>query len=459
MKLVDQFLSFERAWSEDKIRKSYLLNFINLSLLIFLLFIISIRLFGNFFIDAGSNQESLWLLATIAGILLFLILLVKKGMVRLVAILLIALLLLSSLKGTWTWGIDLYTVDIMYPFIILLSAVLIGSRFSFVVLFVICAALATTFVLQDCGAISRDSLWRSSLPSYPNLLTIIVIYTLMTVLAWLSSREIEKSLQKSKKLAEKLRIQNENLELTVEQRTKELKTLQLNALTRIAPLLDLGKLSAGLVHDIRQPLSVLSIILDEARAKRGKLDNLDLAFGALKQIEDLSSISATKFFCKSELEIFNLNQEISKLLSLFEYKASKKKVNLVFKVNQAFDLQADRKKLMQVLANLILNAIESYDELGKKDKTVFIKLLRNSRHLIITVKDYGVGINQANIAKLFAPNFSLKNPDNSLGLGLYVGQEIMKKYFLTSIKVESSHRYGTSFSLIIKNKFILDAKT
>lgn len=456
MKFLDKILSFEQAWSEDKKRKSYLLNFINLSLLIFLFFMILIRLLGDFFRDAGSNQESLWLLSAIAATLLLLIFLVKKGLVRLVALALISLLLLSSIKGSWTWGIDLYTVDIMYPFIILLSAILISSRFSFVVLFLICSALTLTFFLQDQGLIARDSIWRASLPSFPNLLTILVIYALMTVLSWLSSREIEKSLHKSRNLTIKLQKQNENLESVVEKRTKELKILQLNQLTRIAPLIDLGKLSAGLVHDVRQPLSVLNMILEEAKNKQNKIENLDIAFSALKQIDDLSSISATKFFSKTENEVFNLNVEIKKLLNLFEYKASKKKVRLLFQASRRFDLHGDRKKLMQVLANLVLNAIESYDDLNKEEQVVFIKLIRKSRYLILSVKDYGVGISKKNINKLFSPNFSLKNPDHSLGLGLYISQEIMNKFFSTSIKVESSKNYGTSFSLFIKNKFILD---
>lgn len=456
MKFLDKILSFEQAWSEDKKRKSYLLNFINLSLLIFLFFMILIRLLGDFFRDAGSNQESLWLLSAIAATLLLLIFLVKKGLVRLVALALISLLLLSSIKGSWTWGIDLYTVDIMYPFIILLSAILISSRFSFVVLFLICSALTLTFFLQDQGLIARDSIWRASLPSFPNLLTILVIYALMTVLSWLSSREIEKSLHKSRNLTIKLQKQNENLESVVEKRTKELKILQLNQLTRIAPLIDLGKLSAGLVHDVRQPLSVLNMILEEAKNKQNKIENLDIAFSALKQIDDLSSISATKFFSKTENEVFNLNVEIKKLLNLFEYKASKKKVRLLFQASRRFDLHGDRKKLMQVLANLVLNAIESYDDLNKEEQVVFIKLIRKSRYLILSVKDYGVGISKKNINKLFSPNFSLKNPDHSLGLGLYISQEIMSKFFSTSIKVESSKNYGTSFSLFIKNKFILD---
>ncbi len=455
MNLICKVLHFEQAWSEDKKRKSYLLNFINFSLLVFLLFVIGISIFGNFSSDINDNQENLWFLLAIVVVLLLFIFLVRKGLVRLVALTLISLLLLSLLKCSLTWGIDLCTVDIMYSFIILLSAILINSRFSMVILLVICLSLSAIFFLHESEIIIRDSVWQASLPSSTNLLIVIVIYTLMTALSWLSSCEIEKSLQKSKKLAKRLRLQNENLEKIVEQRTKELKTLQLNQLTRIAPLLDLGKLAAGLVHDVRQPLSVLNMILEEAKNNNNKFADIDLAFAAIRQIDDLSNISVTKFFCQTQPEIFSLNKEITKLLSLFKYKASKKKVRLIFQPNCKLDLHADRKKLLQVVANLIINAIEAYEGLGKIEQNVFIKLQRNSRHLVVTVKDYGVGISRQNLTSIFNPIFSLKNPENSLGLGLYVSQEIMQKFFETNIKVGSSPKGGTSFSLLIKNKFIL----
>lgn len=459
MNLKNKLLTFEENWSEDKIRKSYLLNLINIGLFIFLITIILIRIFGEIFFDASSNKESFLVLFFIISVLGLMTFLVKNGFVRIVAFSVLALLLLSSLKGSFTWGLDLYTVDMMYPLIILLSATLISSKFSFVMLFIICSNLSLIYILQENGYVFANSAWKLSQPSFPNLLTIVVIYTLMTFISWLSSREIEKSLKKSKILSQKLALQNENLEKIVEARTKELKILQLNQLTRIAPLLDLGKLSAGLIHDVREPLAVLSCILQDAKENNNVIIDLNQAFLAIDKIDDLSKMSACKLFNKPETEIFSLNQEIKKLISLFEYKSRLKKVKIIFETNKEFELHADRSKLNQVMANLVLNALEAYDFIESSEKFIFIKLIKKSRSLLVKIKDYGVGIEQENLTRIFEPNFSSKDNKKSLGFGLYVSQEVMEKVYDSQIRVESKIGEGSTFVLSIKNKYILNEFT
>lgn len=455
MNILNKLMVFEDSWSDDKKRKSYLLNFINLFLIIFFLIIILIRFFGEIFFKY-SSQENFFVLTAIISLFVFMIFLVKKGFVRIIAFSIIALLLFSSIKGSLTWGIDLYTVDIVYPFIILMSAILIGSNFSFYVLLFICIALSLIYFLQSNGYISRDSSWRSTLPSFLNLLTVLVIYTLMTFLSWLSSREIEKSISNVKKMAKKLRFQNENLEKLVEERTKELKVLQLNQLINVAPLIDLGKLSAGLIHDVREPLSVLSFILQEAKQNKNVINNLNQALLAIDKIDDLSKASACKLFSKTEMEVFNLNQEIKKVISLFEYKSRLKKIKIIFQTNREFELHSDRSKLNQVVANLILNAIESYDDVKDREKFIFIKLIKKPRNLLIKIKDYGIGISNESLSYIFEPNFSSKSNKESLGFGLYVSKEAMKKNYESDIKVESKLGFGSTFTLFIKNKFILN---
>lgn len=456
MSFINKLLVFEEAWSEDKKRKSYLLNFINFSLIVFLILIISIRFFGEIFFNFFPEKESFLSLFIILSILSALIFLVKRGYVRIISFLIVALLLFSSLKGTFSWGIDLYTVDIMYPFIILLSAILIGSRFSFYVLILISFGLSLIYFLQLNDFIPRNSQWRSSTPSFLNLITIIVIYSLMTFLSWLSSREIEKSLFKAQALSKKLRIQNENLELIVNKRTKQLQLLQIKQLTDLAPLIDLGKMSAGMIHDIKQPLAVLSLILQEAKLNRGVVEDFNQAFLAIDKINDLSSIGSHKIISKSELEVFNLNKEIKNLLKLFSYKSRNEGVKIIFISDKQFNLHADRKRLNQILANLILNAIESYENIKKTEKNIFIRLIKRSKSLSIQVKDYGEGISNENIARIFEPNFSSKNNKESLGLGLYLSQEAMKMAYKSEIKVESKPGFGSIFTLLIKNGFILE---
>lgn len=452
----DRFLAFEESWSDDKRRKSYLLNFINLILLFFLGLIFLIRLATAFNSSHADNQESWWLLITVILVFMSLAFLVKKGFVKPIAFALLSLLLFAAIQGSWQWGIDLYTIDIIYPLIILLSGILLGSVYPLIFLLVIGAGLTVIFYLHNAALVTVSSSWRAGSPDQANLVTIIVVYAVMTIMSWLSSREVEKSLHKARDLAHKLRLHNLNLEKTVFKRTKELRALQLQQLMQMTPLLDLGKLTAGLVHDIRQPLSVISMVLQKQQL--GSVlspTDLNLTTQAVAKINDLASISTDKFARADELEIFDLNLELKKLIELFSYKATQEKINLVFAPTVRVQLHASRKKLMQVVANLLMNAIESYQGLPVNDKPVFIKLKHKARSLQVEVKDYGCGINQHSLEKLFQPGFSEKTGSEAVGLGLYVANEIMREVFDSQITVESQLGKGSVFRLLIKKRFLV----
>lgn len=439
MKLLKSFLSFEQTWTSDKKRKSYLLNLINFLLLVILLFLI----FISFFID---NKEYLWNLVIAFAMLLLASFLVKKGLVCPISLMLIGILIVVSMNENLLYKFNLHIIHIIYSLIILFSALLIRSGFSFIILILVCLSIFKIYF--DSGNFDSSSTF--------SFFSLVFSYTLLTILSWISSRQLEKSFANVKLVSEELKTQNENFEYQVKNRTEKLKSVQLNQLTQIAPLLDLGKFSAGLIHDIRQPLSVLSLILQEAKNNNNYILDLNLALEALNKIEDLSNISSTKLFSTYEQEIFNLNFEIKRLLSLFKYNASKKHIRIILSNNCDYDLHADRKILLKILTNLILNAIEAYDKSTKQEKEIFIKVNKNSRYLYIVIKDYGVGISRDNIKKLFIiPSFSTKDKRKSLGIGLYISQELMKKVFESNIKVESSAKYGTSFILPIKNKFLL----
>lgn len=451
MDFINKILIFDDVWFNDKKRKAFLIKIIS-----FICFFITlIKFLGDLKVaDVSENHFEFLFFPVLA--LTFIILLVKKGHIHLVSYLTIVLIVIFSLKGSFVWGIDSYTIYTIYPFIIFLSSILIGSKFSLLVFLLFCFNLIFTFFLQRDGYFFENYFWIEFSPNFFNLLTILIVYLLMTFLFWVSSKGIENTLDRSKKLAQQLKLHNKRLEIVVEKKTNQLKMLQFKQLTKIAPLLDLGKLSAGLIHDIREPLSVLSVILQDAQQNKNIVHDLDKAFLAINKIDDLSKISSCKLFSESELEVFNLNQEIYKLISLFEYNSRLKKIKIIFAPHKEFELHADRKKLIQVLTNLLLNALESYDNVEKKEKYVFIKLVKKPRNLLIVIKDYGIGIKTEQLTHIFEPGFSSKDMSGSLGFGLYVSQEVMREIFYSKIRVASKDKIGSSFSLFIKNKFVLN---
>lgn len=274
------------------------------------------------------------------------------------------------------------------------------------------------------------------------LIYILFVFLFIIFLSYIYSKKREEDL-------------DEKLQLMVALKTKELETQYLKKIKDANFLIDLGKLAAGLAHDIRCPLTIISLILQKAQKNNNVVVDLQQAFLEINKIDELSRISVCKMSDKPQKDFFNLNLEINKLINLFEYESRIRKIKIIFESNKEYKLYSDRLKLIQVLSNLILNAMESYDGLKVEIKYIFIKLDMKPRNLFIRIKDYGVGISKENLEKIFDPGFSSKNSAIALGYGLYLSQELMQKTYLSKIKVESKINHGSTFSLPVKKRFVL----
>ena len=103
---------------------------------------------------------------------------------------------------------------------------------------------------------------------------------------------------------------------------------------------------------------------------------------------------------------------------------------------------AKGEEVVQVFYNIIRNGIQAMQGRG-------VMVLRSQQlgdDVSILIQDTGSGITKANLGKLFDPFFTTKGPDEGEGLGLYIVQQIIKKYDGT-ISVESERGKGTSFTI------------
>lgn len=470
LKKIKNFFHFPIDWSEEKRRKSYLTTLIYLFFAVFLTLSLLVRVFYVIFIIRDHNSVSLFSLILFSILFFNFLLRIRRKGGQLSAAFLITSLIILCFQGSFKWGIDLFTIDIIYPLIIFLAAVLVSANFAFIILLVEVLGLSVIFYLQSNNLVSWDPSWKNYQPTYFDLIMILAVYFLMAAFSWISTREIEKSLQKAlkekkknKKLLEKLKYQNLNLEKIVEQRTAALKNYQIEQLIKVSPFIDMGKLAAGIIHNIRTPLSVISLAIDNLLSRKGEIDkklyleHLNRAKNAVEKINDFSKISKNQFSESNELDYFDLNQEIKELIQLFEHKASEKQIKIFFDENKKYKLMAYREKLDQVIANLLLNAIEAFDNSDKKEKHIFIKLKRNKHYLLIQIKDYATGINTEDLKNLFQARFTTKSNKNGLGLGLYFCQEIMNNFYETKVKVENMIGVGSTFTLRIKNKFLINS--
>ncbi len=218
-------------------------------------------------------------------------------------------------------------------------------------------------------------------------------------------------------------------------------------------LASLGKLSSGIAHEIRNPLSAirglaqflyqscmnaderkedLKIILDE-------VDRLD------RLINEILDFSKSK---KLEISKFSLHDLIRELVQLLS-KESKEKKDISFQLELPPDeqlLQADRNQIRQVLMNILLNAIQAIPEKGEINISLEYSLFKNRDAVQIIIQDNGAGIESGDLIHIFDPFFTSRS-DGS-GLGLSIAYNIMEVH-QGDIKAESEKGKGTIMRIFL----------
>ena len=274
-------------------------------------------------------------------------------------------------------------------------------------------------------------------------------------------------IRERKEYEQKLHRAREELESRVRSRTHDLTqanaklqaevqqhTQTRNELIQTAKLAVLGQMSAGINHELNQPLAAIRAYADNAQAFL-KLDRVDVAATNLKHISDLTErmakiIHPLKVFArKSEdkLETLNLKTVFDGVMSVMYGRVSKEraKVNLPEGL-AALSVEADMLRLEQVLINLITNALQAMADAPQK--MVDVVAYAEGGQVFIQVRDHGTGIAESDIPHLFEPFFTTKEAGQGLGLGLSISQRIIEN-LNGQLSVANHPEGGACFTIVL----------
>jgi signal transduction histidine kinase len=215
-------------------------------------------------------------------------------------------------------------------------------------------------------------------------------------------------------------------------------------------LASVGQLTAGIVHDVKNPLAVIKGIAEELRDEPG----LDPAIKEqMTVVRDNASRAATivgdllKFArqAKPEMRQSDMRESVEAAVRLTEYLARKGNVQVVKDVPaRAVTAYYDNGQIEQVLINLIQNAIQAMPAGG----TLRINLSQAAGALAVAVEDTGVGIPAEDLGRIFDPFFTTKKEGEGTGLGLSVSYGIISRHG-GKIGVESAVGKGTTFTILL----------
>lgn len=220
-------------------------------------------------------------------------------------------------------------------------------------------------------------------------------------------------------------------------------------------LMELGKLTSELMHEISNPLTIatgnLELAVKEEAKYQGSIGperklQLDTSLACLKQIHTLVSTSQKQVQQQDDIFPFSLNQEIFNVLQLYKLRAQRLKVTLSFTPTREDFLAGNHIKFTQIISNLVTNALDAYEEFPtQKQKKIAISVQKTRQHFVIKITDFGPGISPTHLRKIFRSYFTTKTSQHGTGLGLSITKQIIEQNFGGHIFVESVVGKGTTF--------------
>jgi signal transduction histidine kinase len=243
-----------------------------------------------------------------------------------------------------------------------------------------------------------------------------------------------KNLVESHQFQIKLSKQNQILESTIDQ-LKETETL----LVQTEKMVSLGRMSAGIIHEINNPLNYATtglftlrnkgkLLAPEQRAEYDDiLNDVEEGIGRVKSI-----VTDLKTFTHPDTEQVDYVDSTAIITSALRFLSSEWKDKVDVKQNLAagLNIRGNRNKLLQVFVNLLQNSLDALKRKNFTDEkpSISIDSALTGAKVVVTIRDNGEGIEASTLDKIFDPFFTTKDVGEGMGLGLTICYRIIEEY-------------------------------
>ncbi|MGD0230842.1 MAG: PAS domain S-box protein [Syntrophorhabdales bacterium] len=247
----------------------------------------------------------------------------------------------------------------------------------------------------------------------------------------------------------------EGLLCIIEETTTRVKTRA--KLMQEAKMSFIGKLAAGIAHQLNNPLAMIVAYAELAKkyfgqeatgpAQRDKLAGyLDIvaeeAFRCKIVMDDLLSLPQKEGFEVTDVDVNGLINGLLELINV-----GKSNIRIVREFDPLLPLtRADVAGLRQVFLNLLTNALDAVE--GRLDGTIVIRTRAERENILVEVEDNGIGIPGSIADKIFEPFFTTKERKKGIGIGLSLCRELLSNMGGT-VRLEERPGCGTIFLVML----------
>jgi signal transduction histidine kinase len=246
------------------------------------------------------------------------------------------------------------------------------------------------------------------------------------------------------------------MQAAYEVETEALKAQQMAE--KVSKLASLGVMSAGITHEINQPLCAIKVSA-ESILYWNKKHNQILPEPFTEGLKDISEaanyindiIQHMRSFwhmpSNTQSQVVNLNSVIPSALSLIERQLYSHGVFLELDLAENLpEICIDTVHLEQIIINIVINAMHALDETDKSDKRIVIATREYNGTVELCIRDNGTGLPHNIGTKLYDPFFSTKQPGKGMGLGLAIVKTYLDKY-KAQIQAENNQWGGATFCI------------
>ena len=445
------------AQDEDRERQEFILNVILASTIV-LFVLLNILIFADHILR-GSRYNGVAQIYYLIALFVFLklYLLSRRGHFLLASYLLIGIYFAMVFEGALHWGVDLPALLLSYTLIIVMASILISTTFGWIAALAVSIMITLVGYLQTEHIAGINSAWRNETFRIYDVFGYLLLLIFIVVISWLSNREIERSLLRARRSEAELKKQRDDLEIIVDERTREIRQIQMERISNIYRMAEFGKMSSGFFHDIVNHLTSVSLYMGELRDKSsGRADDLkaysEKAYENSKRMESFI-LAIRKQIQNQEVNmIFNIRDVIKEIIEVLNYKSKINKVEINFIYSKASEIFGNPLRLHQAIINLLSNAVDAYEGMpddAQKKREVLIDLSEHQEQIKITVGDNASGIAKENLNKIFEPFFTTKPMEKGTGIGLSTTKHIIEHDFKGTIAVQSQLGLGTTFIILL----------
>lgn len=441
-----QYVLGPKAKDEDTRRKELILNILLagvITLVFVLLLVVSIK---HLVLGPVYQGMSPLIVGSILTVFIILFVVSRRGWRVFVAYTFVGIFFMLATWMVMKWGVALPQAILAYSLLIVMTGVLISSRMALYMAVLIFITLLLIAHLADSKVLVFDMEWRKQPGGYGDVIGYGITFLIISLVAWLSNREIDRSLNRARQSEKDLREERNSLERKVRERTRELERSHVEKMLDLQRFAEFGQLSSTLLHEISNPLMSVSLNLELLEGEnRSKL--LGRAREGIAHMEEYVEAARRQLRNQSEITLFDVAEEVRRIASFLDAKAAAQNVKIELTLVNGIAIRGDSIRFNHIISNLMTNAIDAYDNLPDVPKrTVGVVMTRQGDDIEVSVIDHGRGITKEQLPHLFEPFYTTKK-SHGTGIGLAITKQAVEEAFQGDISVASSKRSGTRFTV------------